>query len=747
MMRWFKIAGLLLLVLVGCQTAPQPPTIPLIQVKGNLDDFAPLDDFSAVESVALQSLEYFDLINKAAPLSEGALERLQAQGFVIDETYRWNRFVDAYAWIYWQDLPVLITTDSILHTIHQSYDSLLEQLEMQVMLPKLTRLLDLAIARAEQAAAVNTNGELDASFADTLSYLRVAKALSTEQPNGLSGSERKLYEWAMAADTHREIELLGTKRPFDFTLFQPRGHYYDTLELQRYFRTMAWLGQLDFRFIHFDRTSSEPQLNKQAMASAIILQQVMDGEAHALWQEMDALFAFLVGRSDNMLLPDLARFMNDANLPTADAVFSVDDTVLLDLLVNNDYGQQRITGNIIERHTANDSSVPIPRPVSFLLFGQRFAIDSYVMGNLVYDRMVVDGRPIERPLSSPLDAMFALGNDRALTHLEDELAQYDYGDFLAGQRQVVDALEADIWNSSIYNRWLTLLRMLDIPTTDPIFPDTMRTAAWADKMLHTQLASWAQLRRDNILYVKQPFVTAQIACSFPDGYVEPYPSFFAALSAYADEGQQLMQQTDFGQLELQEQATGYFERLGYVATMLQMMAERQLRGEPLTAEEDAFLQSMIIHQLEENPAPGCGGPRFIDTWDGWYRDLFFSDSPELFDENPAVIADVITNPTTDPSSALYPPRVLHAATGHVVPIYFVVERDGVPTLFVGASFTYYELTTEGERAEAPKRYNDDEWRRELANGSQPEPPAWTETFRLLNAQPQLLELPSEPYGE
>ena len=111
-----------------------------------------------------------------------------------------------------------------------------------------------------------------------------------------------------------------------------------------------------------------------------------------------------------------------------------------------------------------------------------------------------------------------------------------------------------------------------------------------------------------------------------------------------------------------------------------------------------------------------------------------------------MIADVATNPTTDPNSTLYPPRVLHAATGPVVPIYFIADRNGVPTLFIGASLTYHELITEGSAAEAPQRYNDDEWRHEIDMGQIPTPPAWTQSFRTFTEAPQRLLLPTKPYG-
>ena len=42
--------------------------------------------------------------------------------------------------------------------------------------------------------------------------------------------------------------------------------------------------------------------------------------------------------------------------------------------------------------------------------------------------------------------------------------------------------------------------LLSAPTTNAKYPEVMRTRAWGHKTLNTQLASWAELRHDTILY-------------------------------------------------------------------------------------------------------------------------------------------------------------------------------------------------------------------------------------------------------
>ena len=60
----------------------------------------------------------------------------------------------------------------------------------------------------------------------------------------------------------------------------------------------------------------------------------------------------------------------------------------------------------------------------------------------------------------------------------------------------------------------------------------MKSAAWQQEKMNTQLASWSQLRHDNLLYAKQSY-TGGTGCSFPYSYIEPYPEFYGRLKQFA----------------------------------------------------------------------------------------------------------------------------------------------------------------------------------------------------------------------
>lgn len=90
--------------------------------------------------------------------------------------------------------------------------------------------------------------------------------------------------------------------------------------------------------------------------------------------------------------------------------------------------------------------------------------------------------------------------------------------------------------------WLATLRELSAPTTEPKYPEAMRTRAWAMKTLNTQLASWTQLRHDTILYAKES-ESGGTTCYYPAGFVEPRPEFWGRFEKMAMLAADLIEKT------------------------------------------------------------------------------------------------------------------------------------------------------------------------------------------------------------
>jgi len=329
------------------------------------------------------------------------------------------------------------------------------------------------------------------------------------------------------------------------------------------------------------------------------------------------------------------------------------------------------------------------------------------------DRRMIEAQleTLRRRFRRPL----APGGSPLLDLLRDQLDEYQYQGNLHTLRWLVDSYPEDFWTANLYNRWLTALRALNAPTLDPAYPEPMRTAAWADRTTNVQLASWAELRHDTLLYAKQSY-TGGISCTYPDGYVEPYPELWAALAAYARDAKAKLADVPFTDPWTRTSIDTYFD--GFAATMdrLEALARKELAAEPFDADDVAFLEQ-VIHM-----DPGCGDPGYT----GWYAGLFWGGS-ELHKEFAPTIADVHTD-ANDTGVCGEPcaesPRVLHVGTGAVNLMVFTADSCEGPRAYVGPVSSYYELAPPREL----KRWTDSEWKVALGSPQPPERPEWTGSF-------------------
>ncbi|MFQ6674060.1 MAG: DUF3160 domain-containing protein [Fidelibacterota bacterium] len=378
-------------------------------------------------------------------------------------------------------------------------------------------------------------------------------------------------------------------------------------------------------------------------------------------------------------------------------------------------------------------------PVSFRLLGQRFIVDSYIFSNVVYDRIIFNNQKIWRPMPDPLDAMFVLGNDDALPLLEEELQTYKYSSSVAALRYLVDAFDEEFWGGSLVNVWLQAIRLLNPPDDVSTLPLFMGTAAWHQQKLNTQLASWAQLRHDNLLYAKQSY-TGGAFCSFPHSYIEPFPDFYGQIATFAS-----MAADYFGERGpegdyLMNWIVDYFVNLDSTMIRLEKLALKEVSGEPFNDEERDFLKRMLFVD------GGSGAPPFS----GWYADLFYTVSDAA--RRDFLVADVHTQPTDAGGTPVG--RILHVGVGEVNLGIFLAESPSWgyrPMAFVGPVLSYYEKITEGF-----DRLTDERWQSLVEEENLPARPDWVNVYladesgtklpegRELSGQVYVVGTPDEP---
>ena len=627
-------------------------------------------------------------------LDEDEKAALGTNGFVISERKRFPTFGYGYLSIYSDDLPVYVSADSMLYAVHSSFDDILKAIEESVLRTKLAKLLD----RMRSALAGGAGSGLSPrARADADVYLSVAASLLAGRfdgptAGGDAAAAGMLYSNAAKASDPTTVKIFGVARNIDFSQFKPRGHYTKSEKLKTYFQAMMWLGRIDLRLLETMPDSTQV-FRRNQLEAAYVLRALMDEAALAEWRQIDATIGGFVGEPDNMTLPQLDRLLADLKIDSPSQLAGLPDATIAQAIVDGAYGAQRISSHIMVNGLGSGT---MPLSSTFLLLGQRYVLDSHVFSNVVYDR--VKHGAVPRMMPNPLDVAFAaFRNDQAGQLLGPELERYDYASDLASMRVLAEAHPQTYWEANLYNEWLSMLRTLS-PTSDVASPSAVGlprvtgTEAWGRRLLSAQLASWAELRHNTILYVKQSY-TSEASCEYPDAYVDPYPELFTKLAAFAARGSTLMAELELPDDLLVQAVATYFERVRRVAATLGAMAKNQRTGAPHTAEQLAF-----INELNFRPSGGCGGgpPRL----NGWYAKLFF-DVSAATESNP-IVADVHTQPT-DESGAVVG-RILHVGTGTPRTMVVTVESCSGPRAYVGLVSSYHERITEDF-----ERLTDESW--------------------------------------
>src|SRR5690606_5375546 len=252
----------------------------------------------------------------------------------------------------------------------------------------------------------------------------------------------------------------------------------------------------------------------------------------------------------------------------------------------------------------------------------------------------------------------------------------------------------------LYTLWLSSLRDLSAGSAPAGalsedaaagLPSVTKSEAWGRRLLNTQLGSWAQLRHDTLLYVKQSYTVGSV-CEFPDAYVDPYPAFWGSLQRYAERGAELLAGLDIEGSAVATNATAYFGHLRETMGMLEGMANQQLTGMPHTEEQLAFVNDAV------RISGGGSGPPEIA---GWYHQLLYH--AWEFGDVDNLVADVHTDPGGD-----NPPRgatVLHVGTWYPRNMVVAIETCAGPRAYVGPVVAFKRYLADGLT-----RLDDEEWR-------------------------------------
>lgn len=640
-------------------------------------------------------------------LSPEQRARVAESGFVVSPGDTLE-FYELYERARYDHIPVFVSSDSLLHVYHLLFDKTLRRAETAAFIPMLTR-LDAELLRASVAQYEALAGTAWAEPARrNAAYFAVALSLldpAWPVPAGLRDlAEPDLASIAAHAGPAPSAIFPGYPLGEDWSQYVPRGHYTKSEELGRYFRAMMWHGRMTFR------AADEAETRQAALLTLAYRQTQVDGlPAAEVWAGIYEPTVFFVGRSDDLTPAEYGQALGAAYGDPAGPADLLDEARFAAFRAAvAELRPPQIMGMVVAEGT------PLDDTQGLRLMGQRFVPDAFVFQQLVAPSVAGRGLP------SSLDFFAALGSEPALAHLEaagaTDFERYD--EKLAELRARFAGYDDAVWTQNLYWSWIYSLRPLLEPAGAG-YPQFMRSPAWADKQLTAALGSWTELKRDTILYAKQVYAERGYEAleppdpALPKGYVEPVPALYArvvGLTRMTIEGLA-------GRGLLAEEDRAALEAMAALAGRLQTMAEKQLRGEALSAEEyelirfyGAELEALTFAADDEAVYQGRGG------------------SPAGGDPiQAAVVADIATNVGQG--------VVLENAVGRVFEIYVAAPIEGRLVLTKGGVFSHYEFAQPiGERL------TDEAWRALLDEGAAPPPAAWTASYLVeANAAAPLAE--------
>ncbi|HEX5808480.1 MAG TPA: DUF3160 domain-containing protein, partial [Anaerolineales bacterium] len=519
-------------------------------------------------------------------LSETQRQLLSQNGFVVlpPKPGEYREFYQIYEAGRYDMHPVFVTTDSIYHVYHLLFDKMLRDLERDSFIAALNSLTSTMLAASYQQYQALQGTPLEEPALRNVAFFGVAAQLLglpdavPSEAADLVNAELALIEAAAGAQVSPlwdRADLPEDKKLIeDYSQYIPRGHYTRSEALKKYFRAMMWYGRLTYR-LRDEFETRRALLMTQTLRTAT----AGDGTpAVTLWQNIYEPTTFIVGKADDLSFFEYGGLM--------DQVFGADPDPA-------SFADQAKFAAFMEAA----KSLPPPQVNSmwvwiwedteeatkgFRFMGQRFTLDAYVFGQVIWRKVGTSEKP--RGLPKALDFMAAMGSDEAYTILK-EMGEDQYPNFdtqMAKVRKEIASLQTDSWTQNLYWSWLYALQPLLQPK-DARYPAFMQTQAWTRKDLHTALGSWTELKHDTILYAKQ--VIAEMGGGSdqppPHSYVEPDPEAYARLLALA-----LMTRDGLEQRGLLSDLTrGNLENLTSELEFLLRMSESELSGAEISDDD------------------------------------------------------------------------------------------------------------------------------------------------------------------
>ncbi len=361
----------------GCvaQKPSPPPTLSLPSVAAGdisnpklaLVSSYKIEDFSVTlaspsYSLPLTLTEITNLpeIESQFQLRENQKELLQKNGFVVIP-WHGDDIVEPYKTMKEQDVPIFVTSDTLLHLYHIQFNEILKRIEEEEFFDQLIDMSQAMLERSIQDYKGFTDSELKEAARRNVAYFAVGLKLLQTPTEGYDEAKLKaeIEQWNrehpydmkefkpikkvsfsipsyVKGEVNEELKNIEEHQGFkpsaifnsdtdrscglpcsyceDYTQYVPRGHYTRSETLKRFFKAMMWYGRMAFLLkggeasecaafegaLITEKDAKLATIQASLISAELSNVEVGDGTAQEIWDRIYSVTSFFVGTADDL---------------------------------------------------------------------------------------------------------------------------------------------------------------------------------------------------------------------------------------------------------------------------------------------------------------------------------------------------------------------------------------------------------------------------------------------------------------
>jgi len=665
---------------------------------GKLENFYPITGLQQLNNAIQKDLENFGI----------AFQTVRPNEYYLSSEYP-DDMISLYKGLndYRSITPIFVTTDLAAHANHLIFSRMLQHIEEEYFFPALVKLTDDYIKAIE-----DKKSQISANVYEmSLLYFQTAKALLALAPNKYRGSDyfgtieyrdidEKTVHSEYPAQVISEITKMNAAQgmsassvfPFmeeDYSQYKVRGHYTKNGVLSAYFRALIWFGRINFVL---GGEESARKFARELAPTALFITDLTENSPHLknLWRSLFDPITELIGISDDIGFDELVPLWNKIKGAGFSQWYS--DTSKLEKFISEEYKELRspsIAGSSLATGVYDGGSNMEDRKpaVGWRLFGQRYTMDSEIHYHVSPPRYFNTESP--RHMVRGLDILKVFGSVTA----DALLRQSDYPkhrgleERLNSLQKNLESLSIDYWFSTYYTNNLYQIKTLSQFETGAGFYFTEKPG-WNLKAMNSAHGTWAELRHDTILYVKQNYAEMGGGGEEPTfrtkplpepvHYLEPNVPFWNACVIAFGKLREIIYKYNY----MDEKTDQLFTGMREMYKKALEISLRQAEDKEITQSDLRWIKSMA-NELASRVMTHINGNVVEDI-----------DSLRM-----ALVADVYTNAEIM--------QVLETTVGIPYRLYIPLnDAQGGKRIAVGYGFSYYEF-----HQPMSGRLNNEEWKK------------------------------------